>query len=137
MNYEMCIKSCKEIEALLFEKYGASGRGMHEKVSSVAGYLSNALITKLRFSASIRNKLLHENGFSISDLPDGFERTCQEVILELGNSSGGNKFHLGAAVNCSARVISVQSPKELFVRILERPSRYLTSRGRLVFPEMN
>lgn len=61
-DYELVIKSSKELEYLLEQHFGAQGKGLQEKISSASG-LSNQLVKDMRFLATIRNKLIHERGF--------------------------------------------------------------------------
>ena len=48
-------------EQRLERDYGAVGRGLHEKISSVESRLPEATVRKLRYIATIRNKATHEN----------------------------------------------------------------------------
>ncbi|HNS44429.1 MAG TPA: hypothetical protein PKH37_04290 [Alphaproteobacteria bacterium] len=67
MNIDAIIKASKSLETLLVRKFNASGKGLHEKVSSIESKLSSDLIAMLRFVATIRNKALHEDNFMLSD----------------------------------------------------------------------
>lgn len=82
-DYELVIRSSKELEALLETEFGASGRGLHEKITSVQGQLSPGLVKQMRYLATIRNKLIHEPGFD--DIPDraAFIRRFEESLAEL------------------------------------------------------
>jgi hypothetical protein len=62
-DYELAIKSSKELEHILEVELGAHGKGLHEKISSVSSALPQQLIRNMRFLATIRNKLVHEHGF--------------------------------------------------------------------------
>ena len=82
MPYEIVIKSSKKIEALLSE-LGATGKGLHEKATSIESQLSYSLVKKIRYLASVRNQLVHEDGFEISD--EGVEqyRAISEQVYDL------------------------------------------------------
>lgn len=82
-QYELAIRASKELEGMLVDCYGATGTGLHGMVSSVESKLSPALCRKLRYIATMRNKLIHERFFSA--LPDeaAFRRCCSECIDEL------------------------------------------------------
>ena len=58
------IKKTKRYESLLEQQHGAQGRGLHEKLDRVQQRLPAELIKRLRFIATVRNKLIHEDGFS-------------------------------------------------------------------------
>jgi len=81
-DYELVIKSSKELEYILEEGFEASGKGLHEKISSASG-LTPQLIKDMRYLATIRNKLIHERGFD--RIPDRsafittFERSAGEL----------------------------------------------------------
>ncbi|MCC1496815.1 hypothetical protein [Alcanivorax sp. 1008] len=83
MTFEGCIALVKEIEGLLETTLGASGRGLHDKATSVEERLDESQLGRLRFIATLRNKLIHEAGFDVNHLPDNFEDTCRDLISEL------------------------------------------------------
>ncbi len=84
MNKWKVIKYNKKIEKALVKNYGAQGKGLHSKLSSVEDKLPPVLVNKIRFVASIRNKLVHEEDFK--DVPKGFIKTNKEVLKELNKS---------------------------------------------------
>lgn len=61
-NVLTAIDNCKEAEHLLEERFGAAGRGLHEKITSVEDLLPPRLTRILRKIATIRNKAVHERG---------------------------------------------------------------------------
>ncbi len=63
--YELVIKTSKTLERALVDK-GASGKGLHEYVSSLENRLEQQLIKKLRYIASVRNQLVHNADFSLT-----------------------------------------------------------------------
>ena len=79
---EAAIKQTKKIESLLENKFSAQGRGLHEKVSSVEYNLPHSLVSRARQIASIRNELVHEDGFIIEDA-DAFCKNCEDIFIEL------------------------------------------------------
>ncbi|MCS6864686.1 MAG: hypothetical protein RMJ56_17800 [Gemmataceae bacterium] len=78
----LAITRVKALESLL-EQLGATGKGLHEKVTSVQDRLSAELVKKLRFIATVRNKLVHDANYSQLDDRDGFVRACDEAAAEL------------------------------------------------------
>lgn len=62
-DLEKAIKASKQFEAALTRRYGAKGRGLHEKVDSVEAKLDRQLVRDLRMVATVRNKLVHEEGY--------------------------------------------------------------------------
>ncbi len=84
MNKWKVIEYSKKIEKILEKKFGAQGKGLHSKLSSVEDKLDPILVKKIRYIASIRNKLVHEENFK--DLPKNFIKTNKEVIKELDKS---------------------------------------------------
>ncbi len=74
-DYELAIKSSKELEHLLDTEFDAHGKGLHEKISSVESSLSFELVRNMRYLATIRNKLVHEYDFDkIPDRPKFIEK---------------------------------------------------------------
>jgi hypothetical protein len=82
-DIELAITRVKALEALLEQVLGATGKGLHEKVSSVQAKLSEPLVRKLRFVATVRNKIVHESDYQQIDDRDGFLRACDEAEAEL------------------------------------------------------
>src|SRR4030095_11771119 len=81
-DIELAITRVKALETLL-EGVGATGKGLHEKVTSVQNRLPHPLVKKLRFIATVRNKIVHESDYKQIDDPDGFVRACDEAEAEL------------------------------------------------------
>ncbi|AVD85933.1 hypothetical protein [Pseudomonas sp. SWI44] len=71
-----------QIESLL-GKLGASGRGIHERLTSVEGMISAPMVKKIRWIASVRNKAAHEPNFHV-DFP-AFLQAGEDVIKYLGD----------------------------------------------------
>jgi hypothetical protein len=67
-DFELAIRSSKELEHILDVEFNANGKGLHEKISSVESSLSQELVKNMRYLATIRNKLVHENDFN--QIPD-------------------------------------------------------------------
>mmetsp|Transcript_21000 Transcript_21000/g.49871 ORF Transcript_21000/g.49871 Transcript_21000/m.49871 type:complete len:121 (+) Transcript_21000:161-523(+) len=67
-DFELAIRSSKELEHILDTELGSSGKGLHEKITSVESSLGNELIKNMRYLATIRNKLVHEHDFN--SIPD-------------------------------------------------------------------
>ena len=82
-DIELVITRTKALESLLEQGLGAIGKGLHEKTTSVQDKLSPALVKKLRFIATLRNKLVHEASYQKLDDRPGYERACEEAEREL------------------------------------------------------
>lgn len=82
-DYELVVKRCKQLEGLLADGFGATGRGLHEKVSSVESRLPAALVKRLRFIATVRNKLVHDDEMERLDDPAGYREACDRSEAEL------------------------------------------------------
>jgi hypothetical protein len=85
-DFELAIRSSKELEWILEQEFGASGKGLHEKITSASHKcpeLTPSLVRNMRYLATIRNKLVHERGFDA--IPDRslfitkFETSQQEL----------------------------------------------------------
>ncbi len=82
-DIELAITRVKVLESLLEQALGATGKGLHEKVTSVQDRLSQPLVRKLRFAATVRNKIVHEADYQQIDDRAGFIRACDEAETEL------------------------------------------------------
>jgi hypothetical protein len=82
-DIELAITRVKSLESLLEQALGAAGKGLHEKVTSVQAKLPPALVKKLRFVATVRNKIVHESDYQQIDDRDGFLRACDDAEAEL------------------------------------------------------
>ncbi len=78
-DIELAVKQSQKIESLLRTYYYAEGRGLHQLITSCERRLPNDVISRLRFIATIRNKVVHEEGYKIED-KSLFKETCSEVV---------------------------------------------------------
>jgi hypothetical protein len=67
-----------QIEDMLRERLGAQGRGLHELIESCGRKLPPAIAGRLRFFATIRNKLVHTGGHEVQ-LDENFLDQCNEI----------------------------------------------------------
>lgn len=88
---ELAVTLSRRLESLLEEKHHATGKGLHEKVSSVEDRLPAQLVKSLRYIATMRNSVVHEEGFVIGDV-DGFTAQGNAALAQLGGTpmSEGN-----------------------------------------------
>jgi hypothetical protein len=99
---ELVIHSAKELEFILETSFGAHGKGLHEKISSVQNRLPPALVKRMRFLATIRNRLVHERGFT--EIPDraGFLEAFDAAVVELnallGTAQNGGSARKACAI---------------------------------------
>ncbi len=82
-DIEFAVTRAKLLEALLEQALGATGKGLHERVSSVQDRLPPPLMKKLRFIATVRNKIVHEASYQSIDDRAGFVRACDEAETQL------------------------------------------------------
>lgn len=78
----IAVSASKQLETELSRSFGAEGKGLHEKISNVSHELPAALIKKLRYIASVRNKAVHEADYHIADI-EQFKQDCQLCIATL------------------------------------------------------
>lgn len=72
----------RKIESILENNFGAQGRGLHDKLSSVEAQFPPALARKIRWIATIRNNMAHADDYRLEDAED-FKRTGDAVVSEL------------------------------------------------------
>ena len=88
-DIDLAIGCCKRLESLLEKKLGATGRGLHEKVSSVEARLPRELVRKIRLVATVRNKVVHEADYTAIDDRKKFLLASKEAERELKAIGGG------------------------------------------------
>lgn len=81
-DFKAIIDAIKRIETTLIEQFGAEGRGLHEKLSSVEERIPPKLQRSIRYLATVRNKAMHEHGYEIDD-PAGYVRQATQAYAEL------------------------------------------------------
>lgn len=86
---DLVVQNTRKIESLLETVLSASGRGLHEKLSSVEVFFTPAEVRKIRYIATMRNNVLHKDGFKLKDEAD-FQKSCTEII----NLIESKKVHL-------------------------------------------
>lgn len=78
-DIEKAVSAAREIEALLADRFGAEGRGLHARLTSVEHLIPGHIVQRARFIASVRNSVVHEQGATIRD-SFGFENARAEVV---------------------------------------------------------
>ena len=61
-DIDLVVTRSQKLEGRLEKDFGATGKGLHQKVSSVEAGLPAELVRKLRLVATVRNKVVHESG---------------------------------------------------------------------------
>lgn len=84
---ESVINYSKRIETLLVSKFQADGRGLHAKLTSIEEQLPENLVKRIRWIATIRNNLVHDENFALESLED-FEKSCNAALEELNTMQG-------------------------------------------------
>ena len=90
-DIDLAVTRSRKLEQMLERGLGASGRGLHEKTTSVEREIPADLVRKLRLVATVRNKIVHE-ATRIDDRPrflaaaDDAERELAAVIRSRGGS---------------------------------------------------
>jgi hypothetical protein len=82
-DIELAVTTARRLESLLETRFGASGRGLHEKLASVEATLPHEVLRDGRYVATMRNKVVHEDSFSLPDR-DRFLRCAQAFEKALG-----------------------------------------------------
>ncbi|EGR0479791.1 DUF4145 domain-containing protein [Vibrio cholerae] len=84
---EQVVLQTRKLETLLREQYHAEGKGLHQLITSCEERLPHDVIKKLRYVATIRNKVVHEDDYRLDDRK-AFLAVCQECEDELTPRSG-------------------------------------------------
>ncbi len=94
-NIEEVVKRTRRIEKLLRVQYHADGKGLHQLITSCEDRLPHDVISKLRYVATIRNKIVHEEDFKLDNRKSYFA-TCDACEKEL--TPRANRFIWRAAI---------------------------------------
>ena len=89
-DIDLVIKSSKKLESML-GRLGAEGRGLHEKVSSIEKKLPAPIVRKLRFIATVRNKVVHDEGYDKIDDRRGFVDAVKEAEAGTEQNSAADR----------------------------------------------
>lgn len=92
---EIVVDYSKRLEFILERDFGAQGKGLHSKVSSVEHLLPEKLVKQLRFLASIRNKVIHDYNYVLDKNPKDLQRSANAAIAELTRLSKGKRTSSG------------------------------------------
>ncbi len=92
-DLEYAIECSKRLEYLLEHNFGATGRGLHQKVNSVAEVLDPQTVRDLRYIATIRNRLVHEDGISTIDDREEFTAVFSRLEESLSQAPSTNPFN--------------------------------------------
>lgn len=118
-DIEIAIKRCKRLDKLLAEDFGAAGRGLHEKVTSVQTQLPDKVVRRLRFIATVRNKLVHEADVDRLDDRREYERACDEVERELNRLCNRGGKSRGSRLRFIALVVALLTGFYLLLALLK------------------
>lgn len=66
-DIDLVVTTSRRLEALLETRLGAEGRGLHEKLEAVEDQLDEDAVRSGRYVATMRNKVVHEDGFALPD----------------------------------------------------------------------
>ena len=122
-DIDIVVTQSKTLQALLEQKFGATGRGLHEKLSSIEYQLEAGLVKNIRWIATMRNKVVHEN-FQLTNQND-FLRSCQRALEGLQNS----QHTTSERVNSSSRNSYNTTPKRIVSHSRRKTKRKSESGG--------
>lgn len=74
-DIEQVVIVTRKLEELLKTQYHAEGKGLHQLISSCESRLPHEVIPTLHYIATIRNKLLHEDGYVLEDRKQFFKQS--------------------------------------------------------------
>lgn len=86
-DIEKVVTRTRNIEKLLRLQYHAEGEGLHELVTSCEERLPHDMVSKLRYIATCRNKVVNEHDAKLED-QHKFIMMCNDCEKELTPRSG-------------------------------------------------
>ena len=78
-DIEVVVLKAKHIEHRLTYVFGAQGRGLHEKITSVAQHFSASEVHHLRYVATIRNRMMHDIDYNRVENRERFLHACVAI----------------------------------------------------------
>lgn len=81
-DIESVVQRTRRLEKLLRLRYHAEGQGLHQLITSCQDRLPHDVISKLRYVATIRNKIVHEENYQLED-KRAFMAVCDDCEQEL------------------------------------------------------
>lgn len=97
-DLERVIKTSKALEAALADRFGAEGKGLHQKIDSVEADLPRDAIKHLRYVATIRNKIVHEDDYNKIDDRAQWNERSKLALNAVAGKKGPPLVLIGAAV---------------------------------------
>jgi len=91
---DLAVTRSQRLEKRLERDFGATGKGLHQKVSDVEADLPADLVRRLRLVATVRNKVVHESA-RMDDKPrfvDAAESAERELIAIVKARGGRGIF---------------------------------------------
>jgi hypothetical protein len=105
-DFELAIRSSKELEHILDTEFNGQGKGLHEKITSVESSLSQELVRDMRYLATIRNKLVHEHDFNQIPERDKFISRFDKSTIALQKAVEERRRVRGVKTGGDACIIS-------------------------------
>lgn len=86
-DIDRVVTRTRRIEHLLRQQYHANGKGLHQLITSCEERLPHDVVSKLRYIATIRNKIVHEHDYKLENRRE-FLSVCDLCEKELTPRSG-------------------------------------------------
>lgn len=101
-DLDIAVKWSKRFESMLEREFNARGRGLHEKLDSVRDDLPERAVRDLRMVATVRNKIVHEDGYDRIERKREFIRACKRVRKTLTPRSKRWRLRILLAISALA-----------------------------------
>lgn len=80
-DIDLVIRRSREIEETLETRFGAKGKGLHQKLSSVEQKLPPDLVKQIRWIATMRNEVVHTS--TILPDPEAYDQASLQALSRL------------------------------------------------------
>lgn len=87
-DIDLAVRASRRLENILEARFGAKGRGLHSMISSVEHSIPKPLVRSLRWVATMRNKVVHDESFKLED-PAAFKAEAKRLEKELSRHARG------------------------------------------------
>ncbi|MFA7496438.1 MAG: hypothetical protein WCY67_09005 [Acidithiobacillus sp.] len=109
---DVVLEASKKLETLLKTQFSAEGRGLHECVSSVERRLPEKLVKVLRWIASLRNAVVHEDGSRLESVHARAQYALQAARCWDWLGKDAESSSPASPANPSGRRVRYASPEE-------------------------
>lgn len=119
-DIDLAVRRSKILETKLRRNFRVDGRGLHNLIDAAKAKnaLPTPLVKKLRFVATIRNKIVHDADYARIDDRRAFIAACDEAERELDELAGPRDTWTTTIIVVIAMIVTLLIGTLLTIKIL-------------------